>query len=132
MGQIQRKNPTSMITMAGLHQTVKVGPWLFIAGQVPLDSDGNFYGEGDPEKQINQIYTNLTNACAEYGGTLANMVKTTTYVTNTDCFAKDLEILKAISYPVIPTGNTFFEPSGYVIFMFFFIFSPWSILESNQ
>ncbi len=85
MAQIQRKNPTSMITMAGLHQTVKVGPWLFIAGQVPLDSDGNFYGEGDPEKQINQIYTNLKNACAEYGGTLANMVKTTTYVTNTDC-----------------------------------------------
>ena len=87
MAQIQRKNPTSMITMAGLHQTVKVGPWLFIAGQVPLDSDGNFYGEGDPEKQIDQIYTNLKNACAEYGGTLSNMVKTTTYVTNTNCFA---------------------------------------------
>jgi len=87
MAKIERKNPKSMITMAGLHQTVKVGPWVYIAGQVPLDSDGNFHGEGDPEKQIEQIYKNLTNACAEYGGTLANMVKTTTYVTGTDCFA---------------------------------------------
>lgn len=87
MAKIERKNPKSMITMAGLHQTVRVGPWVFIAGQVPLDSDGNFYGEGDPEKQIEQIYKNLANACAEYGGTLANMVKTTTYVTDTNCFA---------------------------------------------
>lgn len=87
MAKIERKNPKSMITMAGLHQTVRVGPWVFIAGQVPLDSDGNFYGEGDPEKQIEQIYKNLANACAEYGGTLANMVKTTTYVTDTNYFA---------------------------------------------
>ena len=87
MAKIERKNPKSMITMAGLHQTVKVGPWVFIAGQVPLDSEGKFYGEGDPEKQIEQIYKNLANACAEYGGTLANMVKTTTYVTDTNCFA---------------------------------------------
>ena len=46
---IQRMDPDTMVKMPGLHQTVKVGNTVYIAGQVALDADGNFHGEGDVE-----------------------------------------------------------------------------------
>ena len=83
---IQRLDPQTMVKMAGLHQTVKAGNTVYIAGQVALDEQGNFHGEGSPEEQLRQIYKNLENACKAHGGTLANMVKTTTYIVDIDHF----------------------------------------------
>ncbi|MDP7578436.1 MAG: RidA family protein [SAR202 cluster bacterium] len=79
---IQRLDPHTMVKMPGLHQTVKVGNTVYIAGQVALDEAGTFHGDGDVEAQLNQIYDNLENACRAYGGTLSSMVKTTTYITD--------------------------------------------------
>jgi len=83
---IQRLDPHTMVKMPGLHQTVKVGNTVYIAGQVALDKTGVFHGDGDVEAQLNQIYENLENACMAYGGTLSNMVKTTTYITDPEYF----------------------------------------------
>ena len=79
---IQRLDPESLPQMPGLHQTVRVGNTVYIAGQVSLDEQGNFHGEGDARAQLDQIYKNLEHACAAHGGSLANMVKTTTYITD--------------------------------------------------
>ena len=79
---IQRLDPTTMTRMPGLHQTVRAGNTIYIAGQVALDEEGNFHGEGSAAAQLSQIYKNLARACEAYGGTLADMVKTTTYITN--------------------------------------------------
>ena len=76
-----------MTRMPGLHQTVRAGNTVYIAGQVALDQEGNFNGEGSAAAQLSQIYKNLAEACAAYGGTLANMVKTTTYITDPAYFA---------------------------------------------
>ena len=84
---IQRMDPDTMVKMPGLHQTVKVGNTVYIAGQVALDADGNFHGEGDVEAQLNQVYENLEGACRAYGGSLSSMVKTTTYIIDPDHFA---------------------------------------------
>lgn len=84
---IQRLDPQTMVRMPGLHQTVKVGSTVYIAGQVALDEAGIFHGDGDVEAQLSQIYENLENACMAYGGTLASMVKTTTYITDPNYFA---------------------------------------------
>ena len=79
---IQRVNPSSLPHLKGLSVTVRVGNTVHIAGQVALDANLKFHGEGDPEHQVSQIYKNLDNACRAHGGTLANMVKTTTYITD--------------------------------------------------
>ena len=79
---IQRLDPETMMKLPGLHQTVKAGNSVYIAGQVAFDEQGNFHGEGNAEEQLRQIYKSLENACRAYGGTLANMVKTTTYITD--------------------------------------------------
>ena len=84
---IQRLDPETMVKMAGLHQTVKVGNTVYIAGQVALDENSNFHGAGDAEEQLKQVYKNLENACKAHGGTLANMVKTTTWITDAAYFS---------------------------------------------
>ncbi len=79
---IQRLNPDNVYQLKGLSSTVRVGNMVYISGQVSLDENRNFVGEGDPESQVTQIYKNLENHCKAHGGTLANMVKTTTYITD--------------------------------------------------
>ena len=79
---IERLDPESLVKFKGLHQTVKIGTTIYIAGQVAVDEKGNFHGQGNAEEQLVQIYKNLENACKAHGGTLTNIVKTTTYITD--------------------------------------------------
>ena len=57
------------------------GNLLFIAGQTASDKDGNVVGKGDIEAQTHQVYKNLTAVLEEAGGSLENLVMTTTYIT---------------------------------------------------
>ena len=83
---IQRLSPDTLPEREGIHEVVKVGNWAFIAGQNPIDKDSNTIGKDDPEAQVEQIYKNLELACNAVGGTLANMVKTTTWITSREYY----------------------------------------------
>ena len=65
-------------------QVVKVGDWLFIAGQTPLDDKGNVVGVNDAQAQTRQVYLNLATAVRLAGSTPAQIVKTVTYITSRD------------------------------------------------
>ena len=54
---------------------------VYIAGMVSQDENGNVVGAGDAEAQTRQIWRNIGVAVAAAGGSLADIVKTTTYVT---------------------------------------------------
>jgi 2-iminobutanoate/2-iminopropanoate deaminase len=56
------------------------GRLLFIAGQTASDQAGNVVGKGDIEAQTNQVYKNLVAVLEEAGGSLDNLVMTTTYI----------------------------------------------------
>jgi 2-iminobutanoate/2-iminopropanoate deaminase len=58
------------------------GKLLFIAGQTASDKDGNVVGKGDIEAQTRQVFKNLAAVLSEAGGTLDNLVMTTTYITD--------------------------------------------------
>jgi len=58
------------------------GRLLFIAGQTASDKDGNVVGEGDIEAQARQVFKNLIAVLQEVGGSLDNLVMTTTYITD--------------------------------------------------
>ena len=58
------------------------GKLLFIAGQTASDKDGNVVGKGDIEAQSRQVFTNLSAVLKEAGGSLDNLVMTTTYITD--------------------------------------------------
>jgi len=58
------------------------GKLLFIAGQTASDKDGNVVGKGDIEAQTHQVFENLSAVLKEVGGSLENLVMTTTYITD--------------------------------------------------
>ena len=75
-------NPDTLSHSRGYSQVVKVGNTVYIAGQISAGADGNVVGKGDAEAQVQQIWRNIEAAVKAAGGTLRNVVKTTTYVTN--------------------------------------------------
>jgi enamine deaminase RidA (YjgF/YER057c/UK114 family) len=82
MPNAQYVNPETLSRSRGYSQVVKVGNTVYIAGQVSAGPDGQVVGKGDPEAQVRQVWRNIEAAVKAVGGTLQNVVKTTTYVTN--------------------------------------------------
>ena len=62
------------------NHVVKVGNTVYIAGQVSRDLTGQTVHAGDPDAQIRQVWANLEAAVKAAGGSLTDIVKTTTYV----------------------------------------------------
>ena len=62
------------------NHVVKVGNTVYIAGQVSRGLDGNTIHKGDAAAQIRVVWANLERAIQAAGGTLKDIVKTTTYV----------------------------------------------------
>ena len=60
----------------------KPGKVLFIAGQTSVDGQGNIVGKGDIEAQAKQVFENIKAVLKEVGGSIENIVKTTTYITD--------------------------------------------------
>ncbi len=58
------------------------GKLLFIAGQTASDKNGNVVGKGDIEAQTKQVFDNIQAVLKEVGGSLENLVMTTTYITD--------------------------------------------------
>ena len=73
-------NPDTMAKPPGFTQVVKVGNTVYIAGQTATAPDGSVVGKGDPEAQLRQIWRNIDAAMKSVGGTVHNVVKTTTFL----------------------------------------------------
>ncbi len=61
---------------------VESGPLLFIAGQIAIDVDGAIVGKGDVVAQAEQVFSNIEAILKGAGGSLADLVKVTVYVTD--------------------------------------------------
>lgn len=64
------------------HAVGFTGRLVVISGQVPAGPDGQVVGAGDPAAQVRQVFTNLVTALAAAGGTLAQVVKLTVFLTD--------------------------------------------------
>lgn len=75
-------NPPSLVKPTGYTHVIVApdGRTVYIAGQVAFDSTGQVVGPGDFRVQLEQVYGNLRRALASVGGSLADLVKTTTYI----------------------------------------------------
>ncbi len=83
-------NPEGMATPPSnlYNHVVKVGNTVYIAGQLSRDENGNAIHVGDAEAQTVQAWKNLETAIKSVGGTLADIVKTNTYVVGSENLAK--------------------------------------------
>lgn len=79
---------------------------IFVAGQLARDRDGNVVGPGDMRAQIRQVGENLKAALAAAGATMADVVKTTTFVTDIDEFFRHVDERMALFGDEPPTSTT--------------------------
>jgi 2-iminobutanoate/2-iminopropanoate deaminase len=63
-------------------QGVRAGNLLFIAGQGPVDDEGNVVGQGDVREQTRITLDRVRRVCAEAGGDLANVVTATVFLSD--------------------------------------------------
>jgi 2-iminobutanoate/2-iminopropanoate deaminase len=68
-------------------QAVRVGELIYSAGQIPLVPETGKFIEGDIEAQTRQVMNNLAAILQAAGSSLANVIKTTIYVTDLANFA---------------------------------------------
>jgi reactive intermediate/imine deaminase len=55
---------------------------LFVAGIVAFDASGNLVGDGDIKAQTRQVLENIKELVFAAGGSLADVTKTTVYLTD--------------------------------------------------
>jgi len=75
------------------HVVVATGQkFVFVSGQLARNAEGVIVGPRDMRAQIKQVGENLKAALEAAGASLADLVKTTTFVTDIDEFFKHVDV----------------------------------------
>jgi enamine deaminase RidA (YjgF/YER057c/UK114 family) len=118
MAEIERINPPQLAPPPGnrFAHVVRWGNRVWISGQTARGADGVTVGVGNAKAQAEKVYDNLRVAVGAVGGTLANIVKVTIFLTSEDsltaareaqneCWevaelpASSMVIVKALAHP---------------------------------
>lgn len=79
--------PNAPAAIGTYSQAVKVGPTVYFAGQIGLDP-GTMQMVDGIDAQIVRVFENITAVAQAAGGSLADIVKLTVYLTDLNDFAK--------------------------------------------
>jgi reactive intermediate/imine deaminase len=74
-------------------QAVRAGNTVYVSGQIPLDPATMQMVTGDIDAEIRRVFDNLQAIAAAAGGSLADVVKLTVFLTDLGHFAKVNEIM---------------------------------------
>lgn len=114
-GQASRYvNPPSLVKPTGYTHLVVApdGRTVYVAGQVAFDSAGELVGGADFRAQAEQVYQNLRRALESVGGSLGDLVKTTTFITD----RKNIPMLRELRAKYLgrgePPANTLLVVAG--------------------
>ena len=101
-------NPPTLVKPNGYTHVVVApdGRTAYVAGQVAYDSTGQLVGGNDFKAQAERVFQNLRRALASVGGSLDDVVKTTTFVTDEKHLAALREIRLKYLDPTHPPANT--------------------------
>lgn len=105
---VQSQRKTIIRPEAGIHPLpwpyshgVRVGDFLFVAGQVGLDEDLRLVGVGDPEAQARQAWQNIQTVVEAAGGKITDVVRVTTFLVD----ASHVEALHKVRREFFPDGD---------------------------
>lgn len=96
-------------------QAVKAGKTVYLSGQIPLDPKAGTLVAGGFEAEVHQMFRNLRAVAEAAGGSLADAVKVTIYMTDLGHFPKVNEIMAqyfAQPYPARATVGVAALPKG--------------------
>jgi len=74
-------------------QAVRVGDTVYLSGQIPLDPATMQLVTGEVDVQARRVFENLKAVAEAAGGSLADAVKVTIYLTDLAHFAKVNEVM---------------------------------------
>lgn len=80
--EIRRINPPGLHATPGYHHVTvaQAGRTAYLAGQCPLDVDGELVGPGDLSAQVDQVVANALTALAAVGAGPEHVVRSVIYV----------------------------------------------------
>ncbi len=91
-------------------QGVKVGPWLFVSGQIPIDpATGEVIK--DFREAVKRVLENIKAIVEAAGGSLENVVKVTVYLRDVSKFGEFNEIYSQY-FPKDPPARVVVEVSN--------------------
>jgi enamine deaminase RidA (YjgF/YER057c/UK114 family) len=101
-------NPPGLVRPTGYTHVVVApdGRTVYVAGQVAFDSTGQVVGGGDFRAQSERVFRNLQRALESVDGSLENVVKTTTYITDLKHVPTLREVRGKYLDPAHPPANT--------------------------
>jgi 2-iminobutanoate/2-iminopropanoate deaminase len=83
-------------------QAVRVGDWVFLSGQIPVDPCTGEVVAGGIEAQTRQVLQNLQAVLTALGLNLDSIVKTTIYLTDLTMFAGDERSVRDLLPSAVP------------------------------
>jgi enamine deaminase RidA (YjgF/YER057c/UK114 family) len=93
------------------HGVIALGRLLFVAGQVALDENGQLVGGDDAAAQAHQVLANLKRVIESAGGTMADVARTTLYLTRIEDRGQVSKVREAF-FPSPPPANTLLVVAG--------------------
>lgn len=87
-------------------QAVRVGNTVYMAGQIPLDPVTMQMVEGDFEKEATRVFENIRAVISASGGSFADVVKVTIFLTDFANFAKVNELMAKYFSEPYPARST--------------------------
>lgn len=79
---------------------------VMVSGLLSRNADGEIVGRGDMAAQIAQVGHNLTVALAAAGAGLADLVRTSTFVTDIDEFFRHMDVRQRFLGVALPASTT--------------------------
>jgi enamine deaminase RidA (YjgF/YER057c/UK114 family) len=77
---------------------VPEGRMLLISGMIAMDASGNIVGAGNVTEQARFVFAEIANLIGEAGGSMADVVKITTYLTDMTRYS-EFAAVRAETFP---------------------------------
>ena len=85
----------------GFSPATRVGNYVFVSGQIPVDSQGDLVGQGDGGAQAQQCFRNVERALKAAGATMDDLTKITAFLVN----AEDYPAYAAVRLQLFPENG---------------------------
>ncbi|MEM0371679.1 MAG: RidA family protein [Ignisphaera sp.] len=92
-------------------QAVKIGPWLFISGQIPIEPSTGRIIEGDIKDQTRRVLENIKSILEACNYSLKDVVKVTVYLTDLNDL-QDFNTIYSLYFDEKPPARTTVQVSA--------------------
>ena len=100
-------------TQLNISPGVKVGDTVYLSGIVAFDNEGNIVGAGSMYEQSKKIFSNIEEALASIGASMADVVKITTFLTDISRYG-EFGKARTEAFPKGVPASAVYEISGMV------------------